>query len=124
MFPVDSIPIPNTTSRNTCAQSRPCLNAGMYAKVRFRAPTEVRLPIVPATTLQTRADGDFIYTVNSEKRAHMHKLVIARDMGGKFEVFKGIAIGDTVIVNPPDDIQDSMLVNPVPIAQSESKPEK
>jgi len=95
------------------------LMPGMYAKVRFRAPMEIRLPVVPATTLQTRADGNFIYTVDSEKRAHMHKLEIARDMGGQLEVFKGIAIGDTVIVNPPDDIQDGMLINPVPAPKSE-----
>ncbi len=101
------------------------LMPGMYAKVRFRAPAEVRLPVVPATVLQTRADGEFIYTVDSENRAHMHKITIARDMGGQFEVFKGVAIGDTVIVNPPDDIQDSMLVKPVLASNgSESNSEK
>ena len=96
------------------------LMPGMYAKVRFKAPAKVRLPVVPATVLQTRADGEFVYTVDSAKRAHMNKILIARDMGGQFEVYKGITIGDTVIVNPPDDIQDSMLVNPVLITKSDS----
>ena len=100
------------------------LMPGMYAKVRFRAPAEIRLPIVPATVLQTRVDGEFIYTVDSDKRAHMHKIQVARDMGGQFEVFKGVAIGDTVIVNPPDDIQDSMLVSPVLMPNTEAKSNK
>ena len=100
------------------------LMPGMYAKVRFRAPVQTRLPVVPATTLQTRADGGFIYTVDSQKRAHMNKIEIARDLGGRFAVFKGIAIGDTVIIHPPEDIQDGMLVNPVPITNTESQQEK
>ena len=89
------------------------LMPGMYAQVRFQAPSGIRLPVVPATTLQVRADGSFIYTVDAQNRAHMHKLAIGRDLGGKFEVAKGITVGDKVIVNPPDNIQDGMLVNPV-----------
>ncbi|HEY9713747.1 MAG TPA: efflux RND transporter periplasmic adaptor subunit [Chroococcales cyanobacterium] len=89
------------------------LMPGMYASVKFQAPAQVRLPIVPATTLQTRADGAFIYTVDSTEHVHMHKVEIARDFGGQFEVSRGIAIGDQVIVSPSDNIVEGMSVKAI-----------
>lgn len=88
------------------------LMPGMYAKVRFQSPSEIRLPIVPATTVQTRAEGSFIYTVDAENKVRMHKVEIARDLGGQFEVARGLTIGDRVIVNPTDDIQNGAQVTP------------
>ncbi len=91
---------------------------GMYAQAHFESPSINRLAIVPSTTVQTRPDGLFVYTVDDEKRVHMHKLEIGRDLGGQIEALRGITIGDKVIVNPSDDMQDGLLVNPVlaPIA--------
>jgi RND family efflux transporter MFP subunit len=89
------------------------LMPGMYAKVHFQAPSAVRLAIVPATVLQTRADGNYVYIVDGQNRVHMNKLEIGRDLGGQLEVFKGCKAGDTIIVNPPDDVRDGMLVTPV-----------
>ena len=86
---------------------------GMYATVRFQAPTKVRLPVVPATTVQTRADGVFMYTVDKDDRVHMHLVVIGRDLGGQFEVSSGLKAGDKVIVNPSDELREGMSVNPV-----------
>lgn len=89
------------------------LMPGMYAKVLFQAPSAVRLAVVPATVLQTRPDGNFVYVVDAQNRVHMDKLEIGRDLGGQFEVLKGVKTGDTVIVNPTDDLRDGMLVTPV-----------
>jgi RND family efflux transporter MFP subunit len=89
------------------------LMPGEYAKVHFQAPSAVRLAVVPATVLQTRADGAYVYTVDAQNRVHMNKLEIGRDLGGHLEVFKGVKTGDKVIVNPPDDVRDGMLVVPV-----------
>jgi RND family efflux transporter MFP subunit len=89
------------------------LMPGMYAKVHFQAPSVVRLAVVPATVLQTRADGQYVYIVDAQNRVHMNRLEIGRDLGGQFEVFKGVMTGDHVILNPPDDVRDGMLVTPV-----------
>jgi RND family efflux transporter MFP subunit len=86
---------------------------GMYTQVRFEVPSEVRLATVPATTLQTRADGAFIYTVDNQNHVHMHKVEIGRDLGGQFEIQRGVQPGDKVVVNPPDEIQEGSSVNPV-----------
>jgi len=100
---------------------------GEYAKVRFQTAAQIRLTAVPSTTVQTRADGSFIYTVDSQNHVHMHKLEIGRDLGGKVEVVKGITPGDKVIINPQDDLVDGATVNPVlsPVAaDTENKPSK
>jgi RND family efflux transporter MFP subunit len=86
---------------------------GMYASVKFRFPALVRLPIVPATAMQTRADGSFIYTIDNEHRTHMHKVDIGRDLGGQLEITKGISLGDMVIINPPDQLREGEVVSPV-----------
>ncbi len=99
------------------------LMPGMYAKVRFQAPSSIRLPVVSASTLQTRADGSFVFVVDSNNVVHMHKLEVGRDLGGQFEVSKGVNTGDRVIISPPDTITDGMKVNPVlaPVAKTERK---
>ena len=50
------------------------LMPGEYAKVHFQAPSLVPLAVVPATVLQTRADGSYVYTVDAQNRVHMNKL--------------------------------------------------
>lgn len=96
---------------------------GMYAKVRFQAPSTMRLPVIPASTLVTRADGQFVYIVDNNNVVHIKKLDVGRDMGGQFEVANGVNDGDRVIISPQDFIMDGMKVNPVvaPIAQTSGK---
>jgi RND family efflux transporter MFP subunit len=94
---------------------------GMYARVHFECPTTIRQPVVPATTVQTRADGTFIYTVDKNNRVQMHKVEIGRDLGGQFEIAKGIQVGDNAIVNPNDQVQDGVVVNPVVVKVSKSE---
>ncbi|HEY9678769.1 MAG TPA: efflux RND transporter periplasmic adaptor subunit [Drouetiella sp.] len=89
------------------------LMPGMYAKVRFQSPATFRLPIIPASTLQTRADGQYIYVVDGNSVAHLQKLEMGRDFGGYFEVAKGIKPGDKVVMSPPDTLMNNMKVEAV-----------
>jgi RND family efflux transporter MFP subunit len=86
---------------------------GMYAQVTFKCPAKVRSTLVPATTLQTRADGAFMYVIDSKNYVHMHKIEIGRDLGGQFEITSGIKPGDRVIVAPSDMLRTGMRVSPV-----------
>ena len=61
----------------------------------------------------TRADGNFMYTVNSRNKVHIHKVEIGRDLGGQFEIASGIAPADQVIVSPSDLLREGMQVSPV-----------
>ncbi len=86
---------------------------GMYVKVGFLSNSKFRLPELPSPTLQTRADGIFVFTVDHENKVHIHKVTIARDFGGKVEIEQGIQPGDLAIVNPPDDLREGTVVKPV-----------
>lgn len=86
---------------------------GMYAQVTFQCPAKIRSTIVPATALQTRADGAFMYVVDDSNYVHMHKVEIGRDLGGQFEVSSGIKSGDRVIISPSDLLRTGMKVTPV-----------
>ena len=97
---------------------------GMYAQVRFQVPTKVRLPVVPATTCQTRPDGAFMFTVDKENRAHLHKVFVGRDLGGSFEIASGINVGDLVIINPSDEIRDNMEVTPTIVELPKAEKDK
>jgi multidrug efflux pump subunit AcrA (membrane-fusion protein) len=96
----------------------------MYAQVRFQVPTKVRLPVVPATTCQTRPDGAFMFTVDKEHRAHLHKVFVGRDLGGSFEIASGINVGDLVIINPSDEIRDNMEVTPTIVELPKAEKDK
>lgn len=89
---------------------------GMYAQCKFEAPSQFRLPLVPATTLQVRPDGGFVYVVDNQNRVHVRKMTIGRDLGGQFEVANGVNVGERVIVNPTDQLQENELVSPVAAA--------
>jgi RND family efflux transporter MFP subunit len=86
---------------------------GMYTTVSFECPAKVRLPVVPATTVQTQELGTFAFTVDDSNVVHKRKLLVARDLGGKVEVEQGLSSGDKVIVSPSDLIHDGMTVQPV-----------
>ncbi|MDR3615448.1 MAG: efflux RND transporter periplasmic adaptor subunit [Candidatus Obscuribacterales bacterium] len=92
---------------------------GMYASVRFQSPVAVRLPKIPATTVQTRADGCFVYTVDKKNVVHLHKVEIGRDLGGYFEIARGISSGDIVVVSPPDSVHEGLTVTPVEAADKD-----
>jgi RND family efflux transporter MFP subunit len=89
------------------------LMPGMYSQVHFQSPAPVRLVILPATALQTRPDGNFVFTVDNQKRVHMRKIEMGRDLGGEFEVSKGVKLGDKCVISPSSAIQDGLLVTPV-----------
>jgi RND family efflux transporter MFP subunit len=97
---------------------------GMYARARFQAPSKDRLSVLPATTVRTRADGCFVYTVDDRNVAHLHKIEIGRDLGGQFEIVAGVKAGDRAIVSPSDDIHDGLAVVPVRAAGAEKTDSK
>jgi hypothetical protein len=69
--------------------------------------------------VQTRADGCFVYTVDKQNVVHLHKVEIGRDLGGYFEIARGISSGDIVIVSPPDSVHDGLTVSPVQAADKD-----
>jgi len=113
------------TARAVDAQSRTLLTEvqivnpkrlvlpGMYAEIRF-VLNRVNPPlIVPATALLPLTDGVHVIEVGPDGRVQHRKLRIVRDYGDYMEVDGGVSEGESVVLNPGDDLPDGTTVRAV-----------
>jgi RND family efflux transporter MFP subunit len=83
---------------------------GMYAQAQMRI-TQVAAPIqLPATGLVIRAGPPQVVIVRPDGTVRFQNIQIGRDHGGWLEVTGGLADGSTVVVNPPDNLQNGARV--------------
>jgi RND family efflux transporter MFP subunit len=81
------------------------LRPGAYVQVALPSAARARL-LVPGNTLLFRAEGPRVAVVDANGLVHLHKIVIAQDLGQSLEIESGIDATDKVIVNPSDSIAD------------------
>jgi membrane fusion protein, multidrug efflux system len=84
--------------------------AGSYAQCRFAAAAASTGVVVPANTLIFRAAGPQLAIVNADSTVAIRAVTIGRDLGTTLEITAGLAIGERVIVNPPDALVDGETV--------------
>ncbi len=77
---------------------------GGYTQVHLTIPAEEGSVILPVNTLIFRSQGLQVATVDQENKVTLKSIKIARDFGTEVEVDSGIAIGEKIIVNPPDSL--------------------
>jgi RND family efflux transporter MFP subunit len=93
------------------------LRPGAYVQVAVptRALASVR---VPGNALLFRAEGPRLAVVDDHGIVHLHKVVIAQDLGQTLEIESGVTTHDRVIINPSDSIADGDHVQIEPAADS------
>jgi RND family efflux transporter MFP subunit len=79
------------------------LAAGLYAEAHFHADRVVTPLLVNASALVTRSDGIQVVQVRPTG-AHYQHVALGRDYGSEVELSDGATEGDTVVVNPSDDV--------------------
>ncbi|MDB5349090.1 MAG: putative Co/Zn/Cd efflux system rane fusion protein [Planctomycetota bacterium] len=89
------------------------LRPGMYLQVRFVFQRQAPSALVPAAALTTRAEGPRLAVLDAHNRVHYRTVQLGRDFGMETEVLAGIDPGETVIVNPGDDLSEGTAVEPV-----------
>ena len=86
------------------------LYAGMYADVQFGLQNDADSPlIVSANAFMFRVAGPQVVVVRDGK-TYWQNIQVGRDFGNEIEVLSGLKDGDTVVLNPTDDLQDGMAV--------------
>lgn len=85
---------------------------GMFATVTFDSPTAVQPTLLPQNALVLRSAGPQAVTVGPDNIAHFRRLTLGRDLGNAVEVLAGVHAGDTVVVNPGDDVVEGHKVEP------------
>jgi membrane fusion protein, multidrug efflux system len=89
------------------------LVAGLYAQAHFHADRVVTPLVVNANALVTRSDGIQVVEVRATG-AHYQKVGLGRDYGAEVELTDGAEEGDTVVVNPSDDVIEGAKLHVLP----------
>jgi RND family efflux transporter MFP subunit len=85
---------------------------GMYGQVKFQIARPDAPPLIPGDTLIVRSNGTQVAVMDANHKVHFQKIVVGRDYGPEVEVTSGLSEGDTVIVNPGDEIREGIVVQP------------
>ena len=92
----------------------------MYGQVLLDVSRKIPPLMIPANAVVAGARGSEVPTVSRDGYVKLRQVTLGRDYGREIEVLKGLAEGDTVIVNPGDTVRDGVRVQPRLIAQRES----
>ena len=65
---------------------------------------------IEQNTLLFRSQGAEVAVVGADNHVHLKPITIGRDFGSEFEILTGVEAGEAVVVNPPDSLEDGMLV--------------
>jgi RND family efflux transporter MFP subunit len=98
---------------------------GAYAEVHFKLPESMQTMRLPANVILFR-DGLQVATVDHDHKIKLKSVTQGRDFGKTVEILAGIDRDDSVVVNPPDSIEDGVPVRiappPPPKTQDPGKP--
>lgn len=82
------------------------LMPGAYAEVHFAAGSAAKRLSLPINALLFRPQGTIAAVVGDDSRVHLQRLSIGRDFGNSVEVLEGLTPDSTVVINPPDALED------------------
>ncbi len=85
---------------------------GMFVQVALETARERRSLLVPGDTILTRTEGLFVAVVGKDNRVRFQKIEVGRDFGAEIEAMAGVSEGDSLVVNPSDDVRSGVVVKP------------
>jgi RND family efflux transporter MFP subunit len=89
---------------------------GMYAEVRFKSHRDSPPLLVPGDSLISGNSGQQVALLldtgdgATTKKIHLQAVQIGRDFGAETEIVGGLDGGETVVVNPGDDVREGAIV--------------
>ena len=89
------------------------LMPGMYAEVDLTTPRKDPPLLIPGDTLVVRSDGPQVAVVGGDRDVRYQRIQLGRDFGDRIEVLSGLQLGQQIVVNPGDSVQEGAKVNPV-----------
>ena len=64
----------------------------------------------PATAIVSRGEADVVFVVGDDDTVEQRSVKLGREMGEDRQVLQGLSAGESVVLNPPDELQDGMKV--------------
>jgi RND family efflux transporter MFP subunit len=87
---------------------------GSYAQVYFNLARDFDALRIPVNTVLFRSQGLLVATLDDQQRVHLKSITQGRDFGTEIEVLSGVTTSDTLVVNPPDSLNEGAQVRLAP----------
>jgi len=87
---------------------------GSFGEVHFRVGLNAQKVTLPVNTMLFRQEGARVAVVGSDGEVQLRPITIGRDYGTTLEILGGVNIGDRVIINPADSLEEGQRVNVAP----------
>jgi len=81
-----------------------------FVNCRLLLDTKRGVLVIPAPALQHGPQGAYVYLVNTNHTATMRSITVGTTEGNDVEVTGGLAVGDTVVTDGQDKLQDGSNV--------------
>jgi RND family efflux transporter MFP subunit len=88
------------------------LLSGAYAELHMKLPNSITTFTLPVNTLLFREEGLRVVAVN-DKHADLKQIILGHDYGNEVEVLSGLNGNESIVVNPPDSIEQGQEVRVV-----------
>jgi len=89
------------------------LMPGMFAQVDLTVPRAFPPLLIPGDTLVVRSDGPQVAVVTPDNVVHFTRITLGRDFGDRLEVLSGLEEGQSLAINPSDEVREGAKVKPV-----------
>jgi RND family efflux transporter MFP subunit len=90
--------------------ARGVLLPGMYTQVKFSFPGNQSALLLPGDSLMLGREGPRVAIVGPDHMVHLRRIHIAHDYGSELEVDSGVSEGETVVLNPNDQVRENAPV--------------
>jgi multidrug efflux system membrane fusion protein len=87
---------------------------GSFGEVHFTTGINAQKLTIPVNAMLFRQEGPRVAVVDSDGKVHLRAITIGKDYGTTLEIIGGLEVGDRVIVNPADSIEEGQQVNVAP----------
>ncbi|MBK6689127.1 MAG: efflux RND transporter periplasmic adaptor subunit [Deltaproteobacteria bacterium] len=89
------------------------LLAGGYVTVKLKLTRDSSATRVPATALIIGKEGPRVAVVDAQGKVALRPVHIHTDLGKAVDLDEGLAPGERVVISPPDDLADGVVVEAV-----------
>ena len=89
---------------------------GSFGEVHFAVGSNVNKVTVPVNAMLFRAEGPRLAVVDGSHKIQLRPINIGRDYGTSLEILGGVSTEDSIVINPPDSLQEGQEVNVASVA--------
>jgi RND family efflux transporter MFP subunit len=90
---------------------------GSFGEVHFKPGISGQKVTLPVNTMLFRQEGPRVAVVGSDNKVQLRPITIGRDYGSTLEILGGVDVGDQVVINPADSLEEGQQVNIAPANQ-------